>query len=99
MIMWGYRLDLQYTGQILFGLGDIIIMPKGTGGHTEVIPKLGVEIIQLGIAYHAGNNGDFLSGIDDQPLGLQHSISGQIFGVFHSCILHEDTADIFAAHV
>ena len=71
----------------------------GAGGDAEIVFEMGVEIVELGVAHHAGDDGDFFVGVLQQPLGLQHPVGGQVVGEFHAGVLQEDPADVLAAHV
>ena len=39
--------ESNYAGQLAGFFLDVIELTKGTGGDSEIIPELGIEIIQL----------------------------------------------------
>ena len=46
-----------------------------------------VEVIQLGVSHHVGDDRDFLLGVFDKPPGLNHAVGSEVFGKFDSRVL------------
>ena len=62
-------------------------IPQGTGGDIVVVFKVDVEVIQLGVSHHVGDDRDFLLGVFDKPPGLNHAVGSEVFGKFDSRVL------------